>query len=130
MVLTAILIGLVVGVLVGFIGVGGGILLVPALTNLLGFEQHLAQGTSLFMQLLPLGLGALLIYWRKKQVDLWAGAVCALGFFLGGYFGSRVAIGLPSRELHGLFGTFLMIAAVLLWSKSRGKAERSETGRA
>jgi len=113
--LLAILIGMGVGLLVGFLGIGGGIALVPALTLLLGFGQHTAQGTSLFMQLPPLGLGALLLYWRKGLVDRWAGVACALGIFVGGYFGSRAAIGIGPEELKGLFGIFLLAAAVLLW---------------
>jgi uncharacterized protein len=117
-VLVAILVGLTVGAAVGLLGIGGGILLVPALTSLLGLNQHVAQGTSLFMQLPPLGLGALLVYWRRGKADLPAGVACALGFFLGGYFGSLLAIGMSSRGLQGLFGVFLMIAAALLWRKS------------
>lgn len=114
MTLIAIVLGLGVGLLVGILGIGGGIMLVPALTLLLGFDQHTAQGTSLFMQLPPLGLGALLLYWRKGFVDRWAGVACAVGIFLGGYFGSRAAIGIAPETLKGLFGGFLLIAAVLL----------------
>ncbi len=114
-----ILMGLGVGVLVGLMGIGGGVVLVPAMVYLLGMDQHMAQGTSLFLQLPPLGLGALLLYWRKKQVDLWAGIMCAAGFFLGGYFGSKLAIGMASRDLHGAFGVLTLVAAGLLWMKSR-----------
>jgi hypothetical protein len=59
----------------------------------------------------------LLLYWRKGLVDRWAGAACALGIFFGGYFGSRLAIGLSSRELKALFGVFLLLAAALLWRR-------------
>lgn len=111
--------GLIVGVLVGLMGIGGGVVLVPAMTKLLGMDQHLAQGTSLFLQLPPLGLGALLMYWRKKQVDLSAGIVCALGFLFGGYFGSKIAIALDSRNLRGAFGVFIVVSALLLWHKAR-----------
>jgi hypothetical protein len=111
--------GLVVGVLVGLMGIGGGVVVVPAMVYLLGMDQHVAQGTSLFLQLPPLGLAALLIYWRKKQVDLPAGAICALGFLLGGFFGSKIAIHMNSRDLRGAFGIFVMTAAALLWFKSR-----------
>jgi hypothetical protein len=130
--LIAILIGLAVGILVGFLGIGGGIVLVPALTLLLGFSQQVAQGTSLFMQLPPLGLGALLLYWRRGMVDRWAGAACALGIFLGGYFGSRVAISVSSRELQGLFGAFLLAAAASLWREphKKGLASIEPEGRA
>ena len=114
MTLLVVAIGLVVGLLVGVLGIGGGIVLVPALTLLLGFDQHTAQGTSLFMQLPPLGLGALMLYWRKGFVDRRAGVACALGIFLGSYFGSRAAIGIDPETLKGLFGGFLLIAAALL----------------
>src|SRR5579863_10272589 len=87
MYLTSVLVGLAGGILVGFMGVGGGVVLVPAMVYLLHLSQHTAQGTSLFLQLPPLGLGALLLYWKQGQVDLSVGVICAVGFFLGGYFG-------------------------------------------
>ena len=114
-----ILIGLGAGVLVGLMGIGGGIVVVPALVYLLRMDQHAAQGTSLFMLLPPIGLGALWTYWKKKAVDLQAGIVCAAGFLGGGYFGGLVAVELPSRWLETVFGIFLMIAAVMLWHQSR-----------
>jgi uncharacterized membrane protein YfcA len=114
-----VLLGLVVGVLVGLAGIGGGVVLVPSMVYLLGLDQHMAQGTSLFLQLPPLGLGAMLAYWRKGHVDLWAGIMCAVGFFLGGYFGSKIAIHMASSDLKGAFGFFLIVASVLLWWKSR-----------
>jgi uncharacterized membrane protein YfcA len=120
--------GLAVGVRVGLMGIGGGVVLVPAMVYLLGMDQHMAQGTSLFLQLPPLGLGAMLIYWRKQQVDLWAGIMCALGFFLGGYYGSKIAIGLNSRDLKGAFGIFVIFAGIMLWFKSRPKREEEEPG--
>lgn len=112
--LEIILLGLGIGVLVGLMGVGGGVVLIPALVYLMGMNQHLAQGTSLLLQLPPIGLGALYFYWKKGNVDLRAGLVCAAGFLLGGYFGSVVAIEIPSARLKSLFGAFLMVAALLL----------------
>ncbi len=116
--LEVVLVGLVMGMLVGLMGVGGGVVLVPALLHLLRMEQHLAQGTSLFLQLSPIGLGALMVYWKDGKVDLRAGLACAAGLLFGGYFGSRVAIGLPSQQLRGLFGVFLILAATLLWHRT------------
>jgi uncharacterized protein len=109
-----LLLGLGVGLCVGLMGVGGGVVLVPALLYLASMPQHLAQGTSLFIQLPPVGLGALYLYWKKGHVDWRAGLVCAAGFLLGGWFGSRFAILIPSQDLRGLFGMFLMLAAVVL----------------
>ena len=117
-VLEIILLGLVIGVLVGLMGVGGGVVLIPALVYLMNMNQHLAQGTSLLLQLPPIGIGALYLYWKKGNVDLRAGLVCAAGFLLGGYFGSVVAIGIPSTRLRSLFGVFLMVAALLLMRQS------------
>jgi hypothetical protein len=113
-----LLIGLGVGVLVGLLGIGGGVVLVPALVYLLHMEQHLAEGTSLFMLLPPLGLGALREYWKQGQVDVRAGIVCAAGMFLGAYGGSAIAVRLRSDDLRGLFGCFLMLAALLFWTRT------------
>lgn len=115
--------GLVVGVLVGLLGIGGGVVLVPALVYLLGYDQHLAQGTSLFILLPPIGLGALREYWKNGQVDLRAGIFCAIGFLLGGYVGGAIAVPLPSRDLRGIFGFFLILSAALLWRKTKGVPE-------
>jgi uncharacterized protein len=119
MILEILLLGFGVGVLVGLLGIGGGVVLVPAMVYLFRMDQHMAQGTSLFVLLPPLGLGALIAYWKRGQVDLRAGILCALGMFIGGYLGSLVAIPLTSRNLKGLFGCFLMLLAFLLWRKTR-----------
>ena len=119
MILIILLLGLCVGVLVGLLGIGGGVVLVPALVYFLHMDQHLAQGTSLFILLPPIGLGALREYWKQGQVDLIAGILCAAGMLLGAYAGSLIAIPMPSRHLQGAFGCFLMLAAFLLWRKSQ-----------
>jgi len=119
MTLIILLLGLVGGVLVGLMGIGGGALLVPAMVYLLHMDQHTAQGTSLFMLLPPIGLGALREYWKRDQVDLRAGILCALGMLFGAYAGSLIALPMPSRNLKGLFGCFLMLSALLLWRKAQ-----------
>ena len=115
MTLIVLLLGLAVGVLVGLLGIGGGVVLVPALVYLLHMDQHLAQGTSLFILLPPVGLGALREYWKQGQVDLRAGILCAVGMLVGGYLGGMIAVPVASRHLKGLFGCFLILAAFLLW---------------
>jgi uncharacterized protein len=117
MIPTVLLLGLGVGVLVGLLGIGGGVVLVPAMVYLLDMDQHVAQGTSLLILLPPVGLGAVREYWRHGNVDMRAGMLCALGMLVGGYLGGLVAVPLTSRELKGLFGCFLMFAAILLWRK-------------
>jgi uncharacterized membrane protein YfcA len=113
-----LLLGLGVGALVGLLGIGGGVVLVPAMVYLLHMDQHMAQGTSLFILLPPIGLGALREYWKQGQVDLHAGILCALGMLFGAYAGSLIALPMPSRHLKGAFGCFLMLAAFLLWRKT------------
>ncbi len=129
MTLTVLALGLAVGVLVGLLGIGGGVVLVPAMVYLLHYDQHLAQGTSLFILLPPIGLGALRGYWKNGQVDLRAGILCATGFLLGGYAGGRVAVPMPSKYLQAIFGCFLMISAILLWAKTRKRVTASEANR-
>ena len=124
MILVILFLGLGAGVLVGLLGIGGGVVLVPALVYLAHMDQHTAQGTSLFVLLPPIGLGALREYWKEGQVDLRAGILCAVGMLLGGYGGSLIAVPLGSRQLKGFFGCFLMFAALLLWIRS-GAAETS-----
>jgi uncharacterized membrane protein YfcA len=117
-----LLLGLAVGILVGLLGVGGGVVLVPALAYLLHMDQHSAQGTSLLILLPPLGLGALREYWRQGNVDLRAGVLSAAGMLLGGYFGGLLAIPMPARHLKAVFGCFLILAAFLLWRKTQDEA--------
>jgi uncharacterized protein len=114
-----LVLGLCVGVLVGLLGIGGGVVLVPAMVYLLHMDQHLAQGTSLFILLPPVGLGALREYWKEGQVDLHAGILCALGMLFGAYAGSLIALPLTSRHLKGLFGCFLILSGFLLWRKAQ-----------
>jgi uncharacterized protein len=120
--------GFGVGVLVGLLGIGGGVVLVPAMVYLLGMDQHLAQGTSLLILLPPVGLAALREYWKAGQVDLRAGILCAGGMLAGGYAGGLIAVPLSSLELRGWFGCFLMLGALLLARGSREEAERPSAG--
>jgi uncharacterized membrane protein YfcA len=104
-----VIIGLAAGVLGGMIGVGGGIIIIPALVFLLGMSQHMAQGTSLAVMLPPIGLLAAYNYYRAGAVDLKYAAVIAVAFLLGGYFGSKIALGIPVDTLKRVFGIFLLL---------------------
>ena len=123
MTITILLLGLVGGVLVGLLGIGGGVVLVPAMVYLLHMDQHTAQGTSLFVLLPPIGLGALREYWKQGQVDWKAGILCAVGMLLGAYAGSFIALPMSSRNLKELFGCFLMLASLLLWKKTQSESD-------
>ena len=94
-------------------------MLVPAMVHVLHMDQHLAQGTSLFILLPPIGLGALRQYWKAGQVDLRAGIFCASGMILGAWLGGLIAVPMSTALLKALFGGYLMFSALLLWMKAK-----------
>jgi uncharacterized membrane protein YfcA len=109
-----LMIGVSAGVLSGMFGVGGGIIIVPALIFFLGMTQHEAQGTSLGLMLLPIGILAAWNYYRSGNLDVKAGLIIAGAFVLGGYFGSKFAIGIQEATLKRIFGVLMMIVALRL----------------
>ncbi|MFI5153578.1 MAG: sulfite exporter TauE/SafE family protein [Chitinophagales bacterium] len=111
-VIIVILIGLAAGMLSGLVGVGGGIIIVPALVYFLGFNQHQAMGTSLGILLLPAGILAVLNYYRNGFVDIKVVIILFIGFILGGYFGSRISLSLNQDILKKIFAIMLVITAV------------------
>jgi len=101
----------------GFIGVGGGIIIVPAMVVFLGMSQFQAQGTSLAMMIPPIGLLAVWNYWKADAVDMRAAAVLALAFVIGGYFGSKLTLRLDPLKVKFIFGIFMMLVAVrITWT--------------
>jgi len=104
--------GLVAGVLSGLVGIGGGIVVVPALVLLFGFSQHQAQGTALAMMVPPVGLLAAWTYFRQGHVDLTVAALLCLGFFFGGLLGARLATGLSTETLEKVFGVILLVVSL------------------
>ena len=110
-----LLVGLVVGVLSGIVGIGGGIMFVPALVWLTGMSQHKAQGTSLGALLAPVGLFAFLEYYRKGNADIRVAALLAVGFLVGGYFGAVGAQHIPDLWLRRVFAVTLVIVGGRMW---------------
>ena len=106
------MLGLAAGVLSGILGLGGGVLIVPALVLGFGFSQHLAQGTTLALLVPPIGLLAAWTYYRHGHVNLAAAAWICLGFLLGGLLGARIAVALPALLLRRVFGVFLLLISV------------------
>jgi uncharacterized membrane protein YfcA len=114
---TILLVGLVVGMVSGVVGIGGGILFVPALVWLLGMSQHKAQGTSLGALLAPVGLFAFLEYYRKGNADLRVALLLAAGFLVGGYFGAAAAQPIPELWLRRVFAmTLIVVGGKMLFS--------------
>ena len=117
-VITLMIIGLLAGMLSGFVGVGGGILMIPLLIVFLGFTQHQAQGTALFAMLPPIGILATINYYKEGFVKWEYAAVIALAFVVGGYFGSKLSISLPAQTVRRVFGVIMLIGAIkLIFSK-------------
>jgi uncharacterized membrane protein YfcA len=101
-------IGLAAGVLSGVFGIGGGVVIVPALIYLAGFRQHMATGTSLAVLLPPVGIAAVLEYYRHGNVNLYAALIIAVTLTIGGWFGAIVANRLAGPYLRLAFGVFVM----------------------
>lgn len=117
MTLTYLLIGLGAGVLSGIFGIGGGILIVPALIYLARFTPIQATGTSLGALLLPVGLLGAMEYYRNGNLNIRASLFVALGLFLGAWFGARFAQGLSPMVLRRAFAVFIALMAIRLWWK-------------
>jgi uncharacterized membrane protein YfcA len=112
------LIGATAGVLSGLLGIGGGIILVPALVLIIGLTQHQAQGTTLVLLTAPFGLLAALTYYQSGYVDLKIAAFLGIGFFFGALLGAKVATNIPTDMLEKLFGVVLLLVALkMLLSK-------------
>ncbi len=109
-----LLIGLASGIASGLFGIGGGLLIVPALVYLAGFSQHRATGTSLAILLLPVGLAAVVEYYRQGDVDLRAAAIIAVAIFFGGWIGAVLANRLSGANLRLVFGGFLVCLGLSL----------------
>jgi uncharacterized membrane protein YfcA len=104
-----ILIGLSAGIVSGLLGVGGAIIIVPALVFFFGLTQHQAQGTSLAILLLPVGFLAFWNYYKQGYVNFKIALIVMLAFFIGGYLGSVVAVRVPERILKTAFGILIVI---------------------
>ena len=113
-----IVVGLLAGLLGGTLGVGGAIIVVPALVLIFSFTQHQAQGTALAFMLPPVTLLATLNYWKEGYVNWKYALILSLMFFVGAYLGSFISFALPDRILRKIFGVFIMIVALkMIFSK-------------
>lgn len=109
--------GLAAGILGGMVGVGGGIIIVPALVYFLGFSQHTAQGTSLGLIMLPVGVLGFIHYYNScktagEPIDFKVIGLIALGFIAGSYWGSKFAVSLPQETVKKIFAVLMIVVAV------------------
>lgn len=112
MIVVLIIIGLVAGIFGGLVGIGGGIVIVPALIYFLSFSQKEAQGTSLGILLLPIGILGVWQYYKAGYVDMRVVWLVAGGFLAGSYFGSKIALVLPQETVKKLFAILMIVVSI------------------
>ena len=109
-----VLIGLAAGFLGGMVGIGGGVLIVPALVLILGLSQHQSQGISLAMMIFPVGILGVINYYKKGFVDFRYAGLLAVGFFVGSYIGSKFSLSLPQELVKKIFAVVMILLALKL----------------
>lgn len=114
LIILLLVIGLISGVASGLFGIGGGILIVPGLVYLAGFSQHVAIGTSLAVLLPPVGLAAVIEYYRHGNVDIKAASIIAAALFVGGWCGAAISNHAPEVQLRLAFGVFVVVLGFYL----------------
>ena len=107
-----LIVGLMAGILSGMVGVGGGVIIVPALIYFMSMSQHEAQGTSLAVLLLPVGILAVYNYYKEGYVDVKMTLIIASTFLIGGFLGSKIAISLDQNVVKKIFGGVLILVAI------------------
>ena len=113
-----LLIGVLAGVFAGMFGIGGGLIIVPALALLYGMKQHAAVGTSLGALLLPVGALSAWVYWKNGNVNVKYSVLLAAGLLVGAFVGAKLVEPVSDVTLRRMFGAFLLIVSVrMLWAK-------------
>lgn len=124
-----LIIGLVAGMLSGMVGVGGGIIIVPALVYFLAFSQKSAQGTSLGILLLPVGILAVTEYYKQGHIDVKVVLMVSAGFLIGGFFGSKLAVVLPEQTLKKIFALMLILTAIKMLFIDKDKPNEKQASK-
>jgi uncharacterized protein len=114
--LLLIMVGLSAGIMSGLVGIGGGVIVVPALVFFLGFSQQEAQGTSLGLLLLPIGILAVINYYNKGYIDIKVVAIMCIAFVIGGWIGSKLALQLSQDTLKKIFAIVLFYTGIKMMS--------------
>ena len=110
-----LVIGVFAGMLSGLVGIGGGVVIVPALVLFLGYSQHLAQGTTLAMMVPPVGILAVYSYYQDGKVDIKTAAILCIGFLLGGAIGGRIVIGLSDEVVRRIFTVLVFLISLKMF---------------
>jgi uncharacterized membrane protein YfcA len=107
-----IILAMIAGYFSGLIGIGGGVIIVPALVILFGFTQHTAQGTTLALLVPPIGILAAYSYYQKGFVDIKSAVLICIGFIIGGFIGGKMAIGLSENVMKTIFAIVLILIGI------------------
>ena len=119
--LILVLVGLFAGALSGFVGVGGGIIIVPAMIYFMNMNQMQAQGVSLALLMLPVGVLGVMNYYKAGHIQFNYVFIMAVGFVLGNYFGSKYAMRVPEHKIKFVFALLMLYVAVQMLWKSGAK---------
>ena len=119
--LILVIVGLLAGALSGFVGVGGGIIIVPAMIYFMNMNQMQAQGVSLALLMLPVGVLGVMNYYKAGHIQFNYVLIMAVGFVLGNYFGSKYAMRVPEHKIKFLFALLMLYVAVQMLWKSGAK---------
>lgn len=111
-IISFLILGLLAGILSGVVGIGGGIIIVPALVFIFGMSQLEAQGTTLALLIPPVGILAVWSYYNQGFVNIRVALLVIAGFLLGGLIGGKIAVGLPNAVLQKIFGTVLLLVSI------------------
>lgn len=111
-ILLLMLVGLLAGMLSSMVGIGGGVVIVPALVMIIGMSQKMAQGTSLALMLPPIGILAVMNYYKQGYVDFKVAAIICITFIVGSYVGSKLVLGLDTAIVKKIFAVFMIIVAL------------------
>ena len=113
-----LLIGVIAGISGGLFGIGGGLIIIPALIYFCHLTQHQAQGTTLAIMIPPIGILAAWVYYKNGHVDLKIAAFVCIGFIIGGFFGAKAAQLFSNDLLRKLFGILMLLASLdMIFSK-------------
>lgn len=111
-----IILGLIAGMLSGVIGIGGGIIIIPALVFIFGLSQQMAQGTTLALLVPPVGIFAAWAYYKQGYVDMKIALLICIGFMIGGFIGGQIATELPTKVIAKIFGGALVLIGIRMLS--------------
>ncbi|NCT94437.1 MAG: sulfite exporter TauE/SafE family protein [Chitinophagaceae bacterium] len=123
-----LLIGLLAGFLSGLVGIGGGVIMVPAMIFLLGFTQKQAQGTSLGILLLPVGILAVMQYYKQGYLNINYVFIVSIAFVAGGYLGSKLALSMSDEKVKKIFALVILLIALKMLFLDKSISDRGNNG--